>query len=458
MLNAASVRTPAQAKKIVEERKLTHVKVGIIDIDGVLRSKYMAKAKFISALEKGFGFCDVVFGWDSNDQLYENVNTTFTGWHTAFPDATAYIVPETCRDIPFEDNMLFFLAEFHGRAEPVCPRSTLKRVVARAKKMGFSVEAAFEYEFFMFDETPESVREKGFRNLQNMTPGFYGYSGIRNSVWSELYHEILNSFEAMRIPIEGLHTETGPGVLEAAIVHDEVVESADRAALFKTFMKVLAQRRGLMATFMAKWSNDWPGQSGHLHMSMTDKAGKAVFHDAKDKHGMSKTMRHFLAGQQALMPELLVMTASTVNSFSRMVPGFWAPTHATWGVENRTCALRVIGGSPYAQRVEYRIAAADANPYLAAAAALGSGLIGIEQKMEPSDPIVGNSYAMKHPAKYSLPSTLMEAADRLRKSKVARDLFGDVFVDHFASSREWEEREFRKHVTDWEMARYFEII
>ena len=230
------------------------------------------------------------------------------------------------------------------------------------------------------------------------------------------------------------------------------------AALFKTFTKVLAQRRGLMATFMAKWSNNWPGQSGHIHVSLKGKDGKSVFYDAKKPHTMSDKQRWFVGGQQALMPELLSMVSCTVNSYSRLIPGFWAPTNATWGVENRTCALRVIPGSEKSQRVEYRIAAADMNPYLAMAVAIGSGLYGIENKIEPTQAIVGNSYDMKHPAKLDLPRTLWEAAQRLRKSKAAVELFGEAFVDHWASTREWEEREFRKHITDWELARYFEII
>ena len=173
---------------------------------------------------------------------------------------------------------------------------------------------------------------------------------------------------------------------------------------------------------------------------------------------MSRTMRHFLGGQQKLMPELLAMTASTVNSYSRLIPGFWAPTEASWGVDNRTCALRVIPGGPKAQRVEYRVAAADANPYLALAAAVASGLAGIEGKMEPGEPVVGNAYEKKFPATLALPRTLWEAAEALKKSKTARTAFGDDFVDHFAATREWEEREFRRHITDWELKRYFEII
>jgi glutamine synthetase len=324
--------------------------------------------------------------------------------------------------------------------------------------MGFTVNAAFEYEFFLFDETPHSVREKHYRDLTNITPGFFGYSVLRNSVLSEFYDDLLETCTAMDMALEGLHTETGPGVLEAAIGVDEALAAADKGALFKTFTKVMAQRVGWMACFMAKWSPDWPGQSGHIHVSLHGKDGRSVFHDASAEHNMSETMRHFVGGQQALMPELLAMVAPTVNSYTRLIPGFWAPTEASWGVENRTCALRVIPGSEKSQRSEYRITAADINPYIALAAALGSGLWGIEHRIEPDEPVVGNAYEQKFPKERALPRTLFEAATRLRDSRAAVDLFGQDFVDHYAGTREWEEREFRKAITDWELARYFEII
>jgi glutamine synthetase len=258
--------------------------------------------------------------------------------------------------------------------------------------------------------------------------------------------------------IEGLHTETGAGVIEAAIAVDEALHAADKAVLFKTFAKVMAERRGLMATFMAKWSNQFPGQSGHIHVSLRKTDGGSAFYEESAPHHMSETMRHFLGGQQKLMPELLGMIACTVNSYSRLIPGFWAPTTATWGVENRTTALRVIPGSPASQRIEYRIAAADTNPYIALAAALGSGLWGIEHKIEPTERVTGNAYELPPNPDFGLPTTLWEAAQWLKASKAARSLFGHEFVDHYAATREWEEREFRKHITDWELARYFEII
>jgi glutamine synthetase len=450
------VRTVTQARALVEERGLAHVKVGVFDNDGILRGKFIDRPKFFSALEKGLGFCDVVLGWDSNDQLYDNV--TFTGWHTAFPDARVRLLPETCRSLPLEGNMVLFLGEFAGSAEEVCPRATLRRVLRRAAAMGYAASAAAEYEFFLFRETPASVRQKNYRDLENFTPGYFGYSLLRSAVHAELYQELLKLAADMRMPIEGLHTETGPGVIEAALNYTEALEAADRAALFKTFTKVLAQRHGLMATFMAKWSQQLPGQSGHLHVSLARKDGPSVFHDEAAPHTMSQEMRWFVGGQQALMPELLAMVASTVNSYSRLVPGYWAPTSATWGLENRTCALRVILGGPKTQRVEYRIAAADINPYLALAVAIGSGLWGIEHRVEPDEPISGNAYDRKLPAKRQLPRTLTEAAGRLAHSKAAQELFGAPFVSHFAASREWEEREFRRAVTDWELARYFEII
>lgn len=435
----------------------SHVKVAVTDIDGILRGKYLSRQKFASALENGFGFCDVVLGWDSNDQLYDNVH--YTGWHTAYPDAWVRVLPETGRLIPFEDDTYFFLCEFTGKAEPICPRGLLRRLIERAEAMGYLPYAAFEYEFFLFNETPHSVREKRYQNLQPWTPGYFGYSILRSSVNAEFHHQLLQMCEVMNMPIEGLHTETGPGVIEAALAVDSALSAADKASLFKTFTKVLAQRNDLMATFMAKWSNNYPGQSGHIHLSLKDKnTGNSAFFDAAAEHQMSTVHRQFLAGVQQLLPEFLCLFAQTINSYSRLIPGFWAPTEASWGIENRTTALRVIHGSAKSQRVEVRIGAADANPYIALAATLAAGLYGIEHQLEPGPITQGNAYAVQQAENVQFPRTLWEAAQRLRQSEAAKTLLGEAFVDHYAATREWEEREFRQHITDWELARYFEII
>ncbi|MCL6269150.1 glutamine synthetase [Sansalvadorimonas sp. 2012CJ34-2] len=457
MINPRDVRTVEEARQIVEERGLTHVKIGLFDNDGVMLGKYMSKSKFFSSLENGFAFCDVILGWDSKDQLYDNVK--YTGWHTGYPDAPVRILPDSCREIHAEPNMLLFMAEFDKQAEAVCPRGTLRRVIEKCNELGFEPYAALEYEFFLFNETPKSAREKGFRDLEPITPDWFGYSIIRNSVHSDLYHQILAMGETMDFPIEGIHTETGPGVIEAAIAVDKAANAADKAALFKTFLKVLAQKNEMMATFMAKWSADYPGQSGHIHISLqnTDGGGSAFF-DQNKEHGISAVQRHFIAGQQKLMPEFLAMLSPTVNSYTRLIPGFWAPTDATWGVENRTTALRVIPGSAKSQRVEYRLGSADANPYLALAAALASGLYGIINKWEPEPQVKGNAYEQQHSSELALPRTLWDSAQRFKSSNAAREMLGSEFVEHYAASREWEEREFRKHITDWEMDRYFEIV
>ena len=446
----------AEIKQLIEQRGLTHIKVGVIDLDGILRGKYMSREKFYSALEKGFGFCDVILGWDSKDQLYDNVR--FTGWHTGYPDATVRILRETRRNLPLEDDGLLFLAEFTGAAENICPRGCLRKVLARMQEMGFAAKAGIEYEFFLFEETPLSCREKNYRDMTPLEPGFFGYSMLRNSAHADLYKGLLDLGEQMNFRIEALHEETGPGVMEAAIQVDDALNAADKAALFKTFCKVNMQHQGLMATFMARWSTEWPGSSGHMHISLTDNNGRPVFHDANADHDISDLMRHFLAGQQHFMPELLAMIAPTVNSFRRLVPGFWAPTDASLGIDNRTCALRVVPGGASSLRSEYRICAADANPYLALAAALASGLEGIRQQLEPTAFVQGSAYEQSFPKHLALPRTLFDAAEQLRKSTMAKDWFGEEFVYHYAASREWEEREFRKAVTDWEMDRYFEII
>ena len=173
---------------------------------------------------------------------------------------------------------------------------------------------------------------------------------------------------------------------------------------------------------------------------------------------MSDVMRWFIGGQQRLMPEILAMVASTCNSYTRLIPGFWAPTAASWGIDNRTCALRAILGSSKSQRVEYRVSAADINPYLALAAAIGTGIWGIENKIEPLDAVKGNAYDVNFPEELQLPRTLTQAAERLKNSKAARDLFGDIFVEHYAYTREWEDQQQRRAITDWQLNRYFEII
>lgn len=436
------------------------VRVGGFDIDGVLRGKYVSLEKFESALRSGMGFCDVIFGWDSGDVLYEDTGVTLTGWHTGYPDLLATVDTATYRRVPWDRDVPFFLLDFHlpdGAPHPASPRQLLKAVADRARGMGFEAKFSGEYEFFLFKEDSRSVREKGYRNLTPLSPGMFGYSALRASTYGDLVHDLLTSLGAFGIDIEGIHTETGPGVYECAIAYDEVVAAADKAALFKTAAKEVLVRHGVMPTFMAKVSEKLPGCSGHSHQSLW-RDGHNAFHDEDGEGGMSETFRHYLGGLTALLPDFMCMYCPTVNSYRRTVPGLWAPTTATWGHENRTTALRVIrSASGKATRVENRLVGADMNPYLAFGASLAAGLWGVENRIEPPPGISGNAYALEQTGE-PLPLTLAAAADRLDRSEVGRAILGDEFVSHYVATRRWEVRESQKAVTDWELGRYFEII
>ena len=433
------------------------VKVALSDLDGILRGKYMHKSKFLSAAEDSFGFCTVVLGWDSSDTCYDQID--YTGLHTGFPDTPARIDLKTYRRVPWDNHVAFFLAEIldqDGSPLELCPRQLLKKVLAKAAGMGFAVKVGREFEWFNFQDTPHSLAEKNYVGAEPLSPGMFGYSILRTSLNQEFFSALMDETLSFGIPLEGLHTETGPGVLEAAITVDDALEAADRAILFKTAAKEIGLRFGIMPSFMAKPSMSLPGCSGHIHQSLWDEKGNR-FHDPAEPHRMSPLFRQYLAGQLLCLPEVLPMYAPTINSYKRLVEGYWAPTRPTWGVDNRTTAFRVIPGSSKSTRIEVRIPGADVNPYLAMAASIASGLYGIEHQLElDTPPIQGNAYAATHIP--LLPRNLFESSTRMAASERAEALFGARFVKHFTTTRLWEWKQFHNTVTDWELKRYFEII
>ncbi|QJW89800.1 glutamine synthetase [Spirosoma taeanense] len=435
------------------------IKYAFTDIDGVLRGKVIHRQKFLDGLTDGYGFCDVVWGWDSADTPYDNGQ--LTGWHSGYPDAPVRLDLTTLRQIPWENNIPFFLADFSrpdGNDLAACPRSLLKRIAAQCRELGFHAEYAQEFEWFNFRETPQSLQQKGFQRLEPLTPGMFGYSILRPSLESKFYHDLFDWLIQFDIPLEGLHTETGPGVYEAAIMHDEVVRAADKAALFKTAVKEIAYRHDLVATFMAKWNADLPGCSGHIHQSLWDlNKTRNLFFDSARPNNMSELMRQFIAGQLHCLPHITPMFAPTINSYKRLVEGAWAPTTLTWSMDNRTTALRVLNHKAAYTRVEHRVSGADTNPYLAIAAALASGLYGIRHQLPLTVAAsVGNGYADKQNG--VLPTNLADATMAMAHSPIATELFGAEFVDHFTRTRDWEWRQYARQVSDWELKRYFEII
>ncbi|MBZ4187962.1 glutamine synthetase family protein [Niabella beijingensis] len=451
--------TTKEILQYVKNHASGKVKIAYVDIDGVLRGKYISAKKFLNIAEKDTSFCDVIFGWDAVDVAYDNC--AYTGWQTGYPDAPARIDLTTFRKIPWENDLPFFLGalvDAAGNPAAVCPRQLLKKVLGDAQQMGYHPVSAQEFEWYNFSETPQTAADKGFHNLEPLTPGMFGYSILRSTLKNSFFTDLFEDLRKFDVPLEGIHTETGPGTYEAAIEYSDLITAADRATLFKTAVKEIAYRHGIMATFMAKINETLPGCGGHVHQSLMDKTGKKnVFYDARDKQQISQTFRQYIAGQLYCLPFILPMFAPTINSYKRLVEGAWAPTTLTWGIDNRTVALRVLQQSAAACRLETRVIGADVNPYLAMAAAVASGLYGIRHQLKLVQPAqVGNGYLETD---YGvLPRTLEQATAAMKASPVAHELFGERFTGHFVSTREWEWKQHLKTVTDWELKRYFEII
>jgi len=449
-------KTVADILELLSERNTQKVKLAITDIDGVLRGKVISFEKFVSIIEKGFGFCDVIFGWDAGDIAYDNA--AITGWHTGYPDANAVVDLNTFRMVPWENDIPFFLADFcdkDGNDLAVCPRRLLKKIIKQAEDEGYVPYLSQEFEWFnLVDKRNDNKAVE----LTPLTQGMFGYSILRASQQSKYFHDLFDLLKRFEVPLEGLHTETGPGVYEAAILYSKALEAADRAVLFKTSVKQIAHIHGILPTFMAKFSENLPGCSGHVHQSLWSKDDKQnLFYDKHSETHMSSLMESYIAGQLFCMPHILPMYAPTVNSYKRLVEGAWAPTTLTWAIDNRTTALRALPVSNASTRLETRVVGSDANPYLAMAGCIASGLYGIKNKLKlETAPTKGSGYNDK--ANGILPKNLWEATQNMKQSNIANELFGQSFTDHFTGTREWEWRQFSKAVTDWELKRYLEII
>jgi len=441
------------------EQNTEKVKLAITDLDGILRGKLISIEKFTGILDKGFGFCNVVFGWDAADLAYNN--STYTGWHSGYPDAIAKVDLSTFRQVPWENDVPFFLCDFtdpQGGPLKVCPRGLLQQVIQHANGMGYTPYFSQEFEWFNLAASTSGLPTGSSIYNKPITEGMFGYSMLRAAQQSPYFNDLFDLLKKFGVPLEGLHTETGPGVYEAAIAYSGALEAADRAVLFKAGVKQIAHQHGIIATFMAKYNEQLPGCSGHVHQSLwQEDKKKNIFHDKKRATGISVLMENYMAGQLACLPYILPMLAPTINSYKRLVEGAWAPTTLTWGIDNRTTALRALPGSNESSRLETRVPGADSNPYLAMAACLAAGLYGLRHRLKLTTAATkGNGYA--DTINGHLPKNLWEATQAMKNSDLPRELFGDEFVAHFTATREWEWSQYAKVVTDWELKRYLEII
>ncbi|RMX75022.1 hypothetical protein D0869_12011 [Hortaea werneckii] len=458
------------------------VKVGGTDIDGQVRGKLMSKKKFLSIAQSGFGFCSVVFGWDMHDQTYFK-ELKISNAENGYRDILAEVDLSSFRRIPWEKNVPFFLCSFRepeGQSLSACPRSLLERQCDKLAANGMGALAGAEYEFYTFrapqahhdhashgdrnsSATAQFLQEKPVNDLPSLEQGMFGYSLTRPTHNQDWYYKIFESCANFRCDIEGWHTESGPGVYEAALEYGGIQAMADKAVLFKLAVKNISSKYGITPCFMAKPRQGLPGNSGHVHVSLSDPQTGAnlLARDSPDpspqyediRH-LSTTGRHFLAGILDGLADVMPIVAPTVNSYKRLVENFWAPVTVSWGLEHRAASIRVIApptASPKGTRFEVRVAGADANPYLVFAAILALGLRGIEKKLPlPIAPLArGQDVGGSEDKGARLAKSLKEATERFaRRESVAREVFGDEFVEHFSGTREHEVRLWEEAVTD----------
>jgi glutamine synthetase len=446
-------------RRLIAEKGIRTVKIGGADLDGVYRGKRVSAEQFLAGAEgRGFPQCDVLFGWDIQDEVIGSL--PYSNWEIGFGDVIMRPDLGTFAVCPWEEGSASVICDFYteaGDALPIAPRFVLQRVLKEAAAAGYSANMAAELEVRFFKEDQESLREKGYANLRALNPGLNCYSIHHASIDEPLIGHICRMLNEYGIPVEAYNREHGAGMYEINLRYAEAIKAADQTMLYKSACKEISAQMGAVPTFMAKYSEDTDGCGGHMHQSLWSTDGaKSIFWDESAKHGMSQALGHYLAGVLATLPEFMLMYAPNVNSYKRYVALTWAPVNVTWGIDNRTVALRLIGGGPGAIRIENRVPGADVNAYLGFAASLAGGLHGIEKRLEPPPPVKGSAYALKDAAE--LPKSLPEALERFRASELARRYFGEEFVRQYVAFREWEVEKHRRAVSDWERKRYFEMV
>ena len=431
--------------------------VCLVDMQGRLIGKrFHAKFFIDSGYAEAHG-CDYLL---ANDITMKPVpGYKAANWEKGYGDFVLKPDMSTLRRIPWLDGTALVLCDVldhYTHAElPHSPRAILRKQVKCIESLGMQAMMASELEFYLFDETYDSARQKSYSNLT--TTGHYieDYHIFQTSKEEQVMRSIRNGLEDAGIPVENSKGEWGPGQEEINVRYTDALQMADRHAILKNACKEIAYRNGKAITFMAKWNTELAGSSAHIHQSLWDLAGKQpLFLDKDAEHGMSELMQYYLAGQLAYAREITWFLAPYINSYKRFQAGTFAPTKAIWSVDNRTAGFRLCGESSNAIRVECRIGGADLNPYLAFAALLAAGIAGIKDKMPLEASFVGDAYHGEQLRE--IPKTLREAVETMRHSEVLRAALGDEVIDHYVRTAEWEQTEHDREVTDYEVRRGFE--
>ena len=344
----------------------------------------------------------------------------------------------------------------HHHHEPIphSPRAILKAQIERLSAMGYTANAATELEFYLFDDDYRSISQKGYRTAQTAGDYIQDYHIFQTTKEEGVMRALRKHLQASGIPVESSKGEWGPGQEEINVRYSDALTMADRHVVLKNATKEIAYAQGKAVTFMAKWDYALAGSSSHIHMSLAGKDGKPLFVDGKDERGMSALMKHFMAGQLAYARDITYFLAPYINSYKRFQAGTFAPTKAIWSPDNRTAGFRLCGEHSKAIRVECRMGGADLNPYLAIAALIAAGIKGIEDKLQLEPAFVGDAYVTKNLRE--IPKTLREAIETLRKSSMLKEALGEQVIGHYVHTAEWEQAEYDRRVTDWELKRGFE--
>jgi glutamine synthetase len=379
-----------------------------------------------------------------------------SSWDRGYGDMVMTPDMTTLRLAPWLPGSALVTADLNwldGTPVVASPRQILQAQVARLAERGLVPFVGTELEFIVFDNTFRDAWNRGYRGLTHSTDYNVDYDLLASTRLEPMLREIRNAMDGAGMYCEGVKGECNLGQQEIAFRYDTAVTTCDNHSIYKSGSKIIAERHDKSLTFMAKF-NEREGNSCHIHLSLRTEAGEPVFADKDGEHGMSSMFRHFLAGQIAAMKELSLFLAPNVNSYKRYVDGSFAPTAIAWGIDNRTCALRVVGHG-HGLRVENRVPGGDVNQYLAVAAMIAAGLHGIDNKLELEEITEGNAYTAE---KVRVPTNLRDAAALFSSSTIARDAFGAEVVEHYSNNARIEIAAYDAAVTDWERVRGFERL
>lgn len=446
-----------ELKKDVAERRIDTVLACVVDMQGRLMGKRFQAEFFVESAYEETHCCNYLLATDMEMETVPGYKSA--GWDKGYGDYTLKPDLSTLRRVPWLEGTALVLCDaydHHTHAEVAhSPRAILKKQVARLEAMGLKAFMATELEFFLFDQSFENARAGGYRDLNVASPYNEDYHIFQTSKEEEVMRAIRNNLQAAGIPIENSKGEASAGQVELNVRYADALTMADRHAIIKNACKEIAWSKGKAVTFLAKWNYEAAGSSSHIHQSLWSVDGKTpMFLDKNGEYGMSDMMRHYVAGLLAHASETTYFLAPYINSYKRYMAGTFAPTKAVWSLDNRTAGYRLCGADSKGIRIECRIGGSDINPHLAMAALIAAGIDGIENKLELEAQFEGDAYGGKNIRE--IPKTLRDATEHLNGSNMLRSAFGDDVVDHYVRAAKWEQEEYDRRITDWEVARGFE--